>query len=202
MEVEIWKDIHDYEGLYQISNFGRIKTLERTVKFGNRKRRVKSIIRKPKLKENGYLQAVLYKEHAGHDFYVHRLVATMFCSGYLKNKDVNHKDGNKRNNNADNLEWCSRSENQLHAYRQLKRGCYSKGRFGKLSHRAKPVMQLSLNGDFIKYWDCAADAQRQLGIGESSIRSCLYGRYRQAGGYVWKYHYRVEVKELKKEKRS
>ena len=185
---EIWKDIAGFEGYYQVSNFGCIKTLERIVPFGNQERIVKSRIRKAKNKSNGYLQVALYGyEKKEIDRYVHRLVAFAFCKGYFKGADVNHKDGNKHNNNSENLEWCSRSENQLHSYKILKRTCYSKGRFGKLSNRAKPIIQLSLNGSTIKHWDCAADVQRELGFNEANIRKCLYGETKTANGYKWEY---------------
>ena len=195
---EIWKDIEGYEGIYQASNCGNVKSLPRKVSFGCNERITPLLILSKKQKAEGYLCVILYKDKKDKTFYIHRLVAKLFCPNYFEGAQVNHKDGNKKNNNFENLEWVSRSENQKHAYDILKRGCYSKGRFGKLSHISKPIIQLSLNGDTIKYWDCAADVQRELGLGESNIRRCLYGKQKTAYGYKW--NYQGKVKELKKEK--
>ena len=184
---EIWKDITGYEGLYQISNYGRIRTLERVVQFGNQQRIIKPQIRKQKVKANGYMFVQLSKDGKQKCFHIHRLVAYAFCDVFTEGTQVNHIDGDRANNIFTNLEWCSRSENQKHAYRELKRGCYMTGRYGSLSHRAKPIIQTSLNGDFIKNWNCAASVERELGIPESNIRMCLHGKLKQSHGYKWVY---------------
>ena len=184
---EIWKDIAEYEGVYQVSNLGGIRSLERTVSFGSQVRTIPASIRKLKRKSGGYLFVQLSKNSNQKCFHVHRLVAYAFCCGYADNAQVNHIDGNRENNKYTNLEWCSRSENQKHAYRQLKRKCYMTGRYGSLSNRAKPIIQLSLNGEFIRNWDCAATVEKELGLSESNIRMCLYGKTTQSHGYKWVY---------------
>lgn len=185
---EVWKDIAEYEGLYQVSNMGRIRTLERVVQFGSQQRIIKPNIRKQKVKNGGYMFIQLAKNGKQKCFHVHRLVAYAFCDGYAAKLQVNHIDGNRRNNVCTNLEWCSRSENQKHAYRVLKRECYMNGKYGSLSHRSKPIIQLSLNGEFIRNWDCAATVERELGISESNIRKCLYGKSKQSHGFRWVYN--------------
>lgn len=103
MIMEKWKDVKGFEGFYQVSNLGRIKSFCRK----------KPIILKPKIKENGYLEVCLF----GKSQYVHRLVVVAFISEIKKGLNVNHKDGIKGNNNLNNLEIVTISENLLHAFR-------------------------------------------------------------------------------------
>jgi hypothetical protein len=116
---ENWVDIIGYENSYQVSDKGRIRTKDRTVEFKNRwgeicGRRQKSIIMKQKLEKNGYLRIGLRDGRKSKSFSVHRLVLEAF-SGNRPNLQVNHKDGNKTNNNLGNLEWCTARENYHHA---------------------------------------------------------------------------------------
>lgn len=99
---EIWKDIKGFEGLYQVSNLGRVKSLK------------KDIIMKPSKHREGYLYYILRKQ-GRKTFKAHRLVAITFIPNPESKPEVNHKDGNKKNNSADNLEWLTRSENAIHA---------------------------------------------------------------------------------------
>lgn len=108
---EIWKDIHGYKGYYQISNLGNVKN----VKTGN--------ILIGDINSVGYRRVWLYSPIKKR-FFIHRLVALHFCNGYKKDLVVNHKDGNKQNNNSSNLEWVTRSENDLHAFRNRLRDVY------------------------------------------------------------------------------
>lgn len=110
---EIWKDIKDYEGLYQISNLGRVKSLPKI-----RKANHDYISKEKYLKFGGkrYNIVVLYKNKKAKTFTVHKLVALHFIDNPENKSCVNHKDGNKLNNNVHNLEWCSISENTKHAY--------------------------------------------------------------------------------------
>ena len=106
MNKEIWKDIPGYEGLYQASNLGRIKKIWKT----------KETIMKPSLQKEGYLRIGLVKNSKRKSYQVHRLIALCFIDNIYNKKYVNHIDGNKQNNNADNLEWVTASENLKHAY--------------------------------------------------------------------------------------
>jgi hypothetical protein len=119
---EIWKDVPGYEGLYMASNLGRIKSLDMILKYKDgRKESHKGRILKLQCNRNGYYKAVLYKKVNRKEFFVHRLILLSFYKH--KNLDCNHKDGNKKNNYLNNLEYCTRSENVQHAYNMgLKKG--------------------------------------------------------------------------------
>ena len=112
---EIWKDIKDYEGRYAVSNLGRIKSYPKKGHGHN------SIILKSKLTKDGYYETALLSKGKGKNQYkyirTHRIVAQAFIPNPENKPEINHKDGNKLNNNVDNLEWVTSSENQLHAYR-------------------------------------------------------------------------------------
>lgn len=107
---EIWKAIKDYEGKYEVSNLGRVKSLERKSRLN---RKIKERILAPREHTGGYLRVQLSRK----DFYIHRLVAETFIPNPENKSQVNHIDGNKRNNRVDNLEWNTPLENNLHAIR-------------------------------------------------------------------------------------
>lgn len=174
-EKEAWKDIPDFEGIYMVSNLGRVKSLERVVAFGKQKRIVPEKILKPKKKKNGYLFVCLYKNRKAKYLHIHRLVAICFCEGYFEGADVNHKDGNKENNIAINLEWCTRSYNIRHSFDVLNNSI------------AKPILQYSRNGAFIKEWKSAVSVEKELPVRARNISHCLRKEQRTAGGFVWKY---------------
>lgn len=114
MKEEIWKDIEGYEGLYQVSNLGRVKRMRFINKNTNiEKERIKS----QKIRKDGYLEVALYKNGKGKYIQVHRLVAKSFIPNPKKLPQVNHIDGNKQNNKMDNLEWCDCQENMQHSYK-------------------------------------------------------------------------------------
>lgn len=115
---EIWKDIPGYEGLYQASSEGRIKSLDRRVinKRGNAQF-FKGKLRKLILSHNGYYRVLLNKDRLAKYQPVHRLVALAFVPNFFNKKQINHKDGNKINNQFSNLEWMTIKENTIHAYR-------------------------------------------------------------------------------------
>ena len=174
---EVWKDIKGYEGRYQISNFGNVRSLSRKVKFGNQTRIVKGKILKQKTKKTGYKFIQLRNNMKEYDFHIHRLVALHFVDGYAENMDVNHIDGNKENNNASNLEWCSRKQNIIHSVYIL--GNRKVGR---------PIQSIDKNGN-TKAYASITEASRQTGICHSSICGCLKRRNNQvtAGGLKWDY---------------
>lgn len=115
MKKEIWKDVKGYEGIYVVSNFGRVKSLARTCNTkGNSIKRVPERILKHKI-DNGYHRVSISKDSKRIMFSVHRLVALSFLSNENNKSEVNHKDGIKSNNTVDNLEWVTPKENQQHA---------------------------------------------------------------------------------------
>lgn len=120
MELEIWKDIKGFEGLYQISNFGRVKRLPKKVFNAGLLNKSKCFVSKEIIIKNatiskGYQGVTLTKEKKRYPKKVHRLVAEAFIPNANNKPQVNHIDCNKKNNCVDNLEWCTNSENQLHA---------------------------------------------------------------------------------------
>ena len=187
-QSEIWKDITGYKGLYQVSNWGRIKSLPRIVKFGNQKRLIDEKILSPRNHtrvNNAYQTIILYKgNQKSKTFYVHRLVAKMFVKGFFHGADVNHIDGNKSNNKSSNLEWCTRKENINHALKVLGviHGDYS---FHK-RWNSKPIVQLDLEGNKIADWTSAYECMRKTGIPEANIRRCMMLKgLHVTRGYKW-----------------
>ena len=169
MNGEEWRDVAGYEGLYQVSSFGMVK----------------SLVRKKVLPvhntSNGYFQVHLYREGKAKYAYVHRLVADAFCThGNQLQNEVNHVDGDRRNNRADNLEWCTRSENhrtEIYIRRQIE---------AKM-HICKPVSQFTMEGEHIATFHGLHEASRQTGALRHCIKKCCEGIARQAGGYRWQF---------------
>lgn len=143
MEHEIWKDIEGYENLYRISNIGRVQR----VTSGR-------ILRSYDV-HLGYLQVHLCKDGKVKNMFVHRLVAMAFIPNPDNLPVVNHKDRNPSNNKVDNLEWCTQEYNSKYADAQIRKGI----------SRRKPIIQLSLNGEFIREWESATIASKALGKG-------------------------------------
>lgn len=128
---EIWKDIKGYEGLYQVSNLGRVKSLTRKVKTFNGVRTSKGQLLKPLKTNRGYYRVDLRQNQTNKYVAIHRLVAEAFVPNPNNYHIVNHKDSNQTNNNADNLEWCTQSYNVKYAYKcgnaKPTAGCFKKG---------------------------------------------------------------------------
>lgn len=163
--TEIWKDVRGYEGLYQVSNYGRVK---RTFK---KKERFLS----GRADKDGYIEVILSKNQTKKYVRLHRLVAETFILNPGNKPQVNHKDRNKQNNDASNLEWVTCSENVIHAFTT-----------GRGVHHT-PVVQYEKNGEIVGFWDSIATASRSLNINSPNIVSCCHGRIPSAGGFVWQY---------------
>ena len=164
---EIWCDIDGYEGLYQISNKGRVKSLykgsERILKLWDNGR--------------GYLRVYLTKENTSKYIRVHRLVARAFIPNPENKPQVNHKDENKLNNCVENLEWSTAKENNNFGTRNERAG----------NSLSIPILQYSKSGKFIREWTGAHEVERVLGIYHTSITQCCKGKRKSAGGFVWRY---------------
>lgn len=181
MENEVWKDIKGYEGLYQISNLGRVKRLCEWVgnKYAKKYVKKQSIL-KGTLDNVGYITVTLSKNSKNKKYRVHRLVSQFFIPNPDNFPQVNHIDGNKQNNNVNNLEWCDNNYNIHHA---IKNGLWG--------HRSdnikKKVNQYDINNIYINSYESITEAEKKLGINNTSISQCCKGKRKTAGGYIWKY---------------
>ena len=166
---EIWKDIEGYQGRYQVSNLGRVKSLKMWTGsvYIDKIKILKNIIYK-----NGYEYIIFDGKH----FLIHRLVAKTFIENKNNFPIVNHIDGNKLNNNVNNLEWCTYSHNEKEAYKlKLKKG------------RNKKIIQYDKKNNKIKEWNSITEAYNQCKINLSGISDCCNMKRKTAGGYVWRF---------------
>ena len=187
MKGEIWKDIEGFEGYYQVSNMGRVKSLERTVCNGRGYYKIPERILKPKKNRGGYLQVHFYKDGKEKFYSVHRLVATAFCENPEGYTDVNHKDENKQNNCMENLEWCSRLYNNTYNGRAKKIGKKVAEKLRNDPNRSKPVIAIHKINGLILEFPSVREASRQTGINLGNLCSCLKGKQKTAGGFAWHY---------------
>lgn len=183
---EIWKDVHGYDGLYQVSNTGRVRKLRF---INNRVNKEKTFLITPQLLDTGYYKVMLYNDGKYKNALVHRLVACAFIPEETGRTYVNHKDGNKTNNVVTNLEWCTQSENNRHAYRTGLRSAPATGRFGADSYKAIPVEMLDKDtGKVICRFGSLIDAAKYVGAKKSChICSCCKGKLKTAYGHGWRY---------------
>ena len=131
--MEVWKDLPNYEGIYQISNYGSIRSLDHYVKSKVNKRIQYGRVRKPQLSKKGYLQISIIKNGKKLNTGIHRLVAIAFIPNINNYEQVNHIDSNKLNNNVSNLEWCTNKQNADHATKNNLRRC----NYGEKHHMTK-----------------------------------------------------------------
>ena len=168
---EVWKDIKNYEGLYQVSNLGRIRNSNH-------------IILKQYKNHKGYLITQLSKKGKHCTIIVHRIVAKAFIPNLDNKPQINHINCNKVDNRVENLEWVTNDENKLHA----KQHNLCKSLKGGENPRAKKVNQYDLNGNLIKQWDCINDITRNFKIKTgSNISLCCKYKNLTAYGYIWRY---------------
>lgn len=177
--MEVWKDATGFEGIYQVSNFGRIKKIRtwRGNKYKNKYINCETIL-KGSIQNNGYI-SISYR---GKHYLLHRIIATTFIPNPKNKPQVNHKDGNKLNNSVNNLEWVTNKENAAHA---RKHGLLTARDKISAIKNSKKVRQLSLDGQLIKEWSSASVASRTLGIDSSAIRKCCRHQRNKCGGYMW-----------------
>ena len=190
---EQWKDIKEYEGLYQVSDLGNIKMLEKRVWNGKAYLCFPEKIRSLNTDKDGYLNITLHKKGKAKTFKVHRLVAEAFIPNPENKSTVNHKDGNKTNNCVDNLEWATRKEQIQHAYKtnlmnQTGENNVMYGRLGADNPKSIPILQLDkYTNRMIKEYDSLASAGRNLGVNTGKICLVCQGKRKSAYGYKWEY---------------
>lgn len=208
---EIWKDIKGYEGYYQVSNFGRVKSIERDIPHGNRIIHLHSKILKNRYDAGGYIRISLCKNGVQKSFALHRLVAEHFIPNPNNLPQINHKDENKENNNVDNLEWCTPKYNTNYGTRTERASNTAKGKIFTIDQRqkisqalkghktseetknkiskalSKPVYQYDLNYNLIKIWKNAQEP-KQLGLpyDPTCINKCCRGQLKTYKKFLWK----------------
>ena len=171
--METWKEIAGYEGLYEVSDLGRVKSL----KYGKEK------ILKPGKDTRGYLNVILFKDGKSKNSKVHRLVAEAFIPNPNNLDTVNHKDEVKTNNTVTNLEWMSIKDNNNYGTRN-KRVAESHINHPSLSKQVQ--MFDKSTGELLATFHSTHEAERVTGINQSNISKCCLGKLKSAGGYVWR----------------
>ena len=175
--TENWKEIAGYEGIYEVSDQGRIKSL------GNNKSRKEKIL-KPQKECSGYLQIGLYKDGHVKMLKVHRLVAEAFIPNPQGLETVNHKDEDKTNNTVSNLEWMSRKDNINYGTRNKRAAEANINNFGV----SKAVQMIDKQtGELLATFPSIRGAERVTGISRYGICLCCRAKQKSAGGFLWQY---------------
>lgn len=169
--IEQWKPIFNYEGKYEVSSFGRIKSFRRPVPF---------IMKQ--YNSSGYLKVDLYDYWVRSKAFVHILVGRSFIGNEYNKLEINHKKGNRNNNFYLDLEWSTSSENTNHAYYEL----HCKKR-GKNKSTVNGVLQLSVDGNLVKEWNSFSEIKKELGFDWSTLSRCCRGQLITSYGFKWKY---------------
>ena len=193
---EIWKDIEGYEGIYQVSSLGRVRSLDRIILLRNRHKEYKRLergrIMAQKLQNTDRLQVCLRKTINGINYretkYVHILVAKAFVPNPNGYETVNHINENHHDNRAINLEWMSIADNNRY-------GTHSE-RCGKALRMS--VEQLTLDGRHISFYQSLSDASQKTGTPLSSIHRCCRGLQKSSNGFNWRYN--TKFRKLLKER--
>jgi hypothetical protein len=166
---EMWMPIYGYESLYEVSNMGRVRSLPRKTTRGK--------ILSPAIDKDGYYKVNLVDGERSKTYGIHRLVAQAFIENPFNLPVVNHKDENKQNNRADNLEYCTVKYNTNYNGATTKRG---------FSQR-RAINQYDLDGNFIARWSGAIEIKQSLGYMACNISSVCQGHRKSAHGYLWRY---------------
>lgn len=179
---EEWKSIKGFEGLYEVSNMGRVLSLKRTSIHGNMVGGISHIpvlkrLMCPNLIKHGYFHIILYKESKRFEYTLHRVVALHFCDGYKRGLVVNHKNEIKTDNRAVNLEWCTEQYNHS----------YGTARERTAKANWKGVAQYDRNGKLIATYFSGKEASEKTGFSRACISDWCRGAHPCKAGYIWKF---------------
>lgn len=168
--MEIWKGIDGYIGKYEVSNLGKVRVLNYNRSGSPREKTLEKT-------KKGYYAVDLSLNGKRKKYKVARLVASAFVPNECGLPEVNHKDEEKTNDRADNLEWCDRTYNNNYGTRIIR---------AAEAHR-KPILQYTKDGKLVAKWEGAKEAEKALGILDGNIWLCCNKKRKTAGGYVWRY---------------
>lgn len=175
--MEEWRDIKDYENLYQVSNFGNVRSIDRTIKqysYSAKKNKIynyKGQILIPAIDKNHYARVVLSKNNKQKHFMVHRLVAEAFIPNPNNLPFINHKNENSLDNNVDNLEWCTQKYNINYGTRTLR------------MQKTQGIRVKCIETGIV--YDSISEANKKANC--LHVKDCLKGRRKTSGGYHWEY---------------
>lgn len=190
---EEWKDIIGYENMYQISNTGQVRSVDRIVFAGKHyvPTRIKGCIIKTRISKNGYVMVTLSNKSKTKHLYVHRLVAEAFIPNPDNKREVNHKDTNKLNNNVNNLEWTTSSENKIHAH---KNGLMDNKYVGAEKRAKKQRIPIIMDDNILCYG--VNKTAKKINVCPASITQVLHGERKFTRGHTFKYATDDDIQRL------
>ena len=191
--MEIWKEIRGYDGLYQISNWGRVKSLER---IDNNNHPIKEKILTPQKNKYGYYKIILSKNGKQKSFQIHRLVYETFVGEIPDGMQCNHINEIKTDNRLENLNlmtskensnWGTRNERIGETKKGMKLSEETKNKMKNHPNKSKIILQIDLNGNIIADFPSLCEVERQFGYERASVSRCCLGKQKTSYGYKWQY---------------